>query len=298
MVDWERVRDRIFTIFFRFALGWVGILLSMLLVGGIFSVLKIDMVKYGQYWIGFTILLIVVLMTLRLIFFRDIPKGWTYSEYKEWKKAEGKTEGGFWQDGFNRKFWLGIFGICGMLVTLGILLNNSFFGLLVPQALGLGFLAFVAVLIYKENKGKSRAQAENESAVFQASHEAKYGKIHFWKGFRNVCFGFSIAGLFLLLAIIRNLQLIIFVGGVGSLVVALLLWRSTSSKELSNNEKVKKGLLKKFGLKIKKIRIRGGLQKNGGGGMKYHNPKGVGSGYFESNINHWQKDKWGKDALG
>lgn len=259
------------------------------------------MVKYGEYWIGFTILLIIVLIALRLIFFRDIPKGWTYLEYKEWQKIEGKAEGGFWHDGFNRKYWIVIFGSCCVLVALGILLNNSGFEMVVPQVLGLGFLMFVGVLVYRERKRKSRAQLENEVAVFTASNEAKYGKTHFWKGFRNVCAGISIAGLFLVLAIMQNLQLIIFVGGSGSLVVALLLWRSISSKESSNNEKIKKWLLKKYGLKIKKILARGSLQRAGGlqkgGEMKYHNPKGVGNGHFESNINHWQKEKWGKDAL-
>ncbi len=67
-------------------------------------------------------------------------------------------------------------------------------------------------------------------------------------------------------------KLIILVGGIVSLVISVILWRSVNKKDLSNNEKIKKDLKKKYGAKVGKkslwkikITFGGGSGKGGGG---------------------------------
>jgi len=97
-------------------------------------------------------------------------------------------------------------------------------------------------------------------------------------------------------------SLVLIVVSIGSLLSCVYFWKFYKTEKLSNNEKVFKMLEKKHKSKIWEksnwnFKITFGGRKGGGGGMKYHKFQGGGGGNFQSNINHWQKDKWGKDAL-
>jgi hypothetical protein len=116
---------------------------------------------------------------LRFKYFEEIPLGWGYREFKAYQKIKSKTEGSFWDDSFNKKYWLIVFGICAILVPLGIVLNsNMFIG--IPSILTVSFLVFVAISFMRNAKKMSKSEMQkikDGNIIWNAKLEADYGNL-------------------------------------------------------------------------------------------------------------------------
>ena len=160
-------------------LSRVGIFLSIFFVGTIFYLLKIDIAKNFGWIMGLGILVVVVLFVLRFKYFEEIPLGWGYREFKAYQKIKNKTKGSFWDDGFNKKYWLIVLGICAILVSLGIVLNsNMFTG--IPSILTVSFLVFVAITFMRNAKKMSKSEMQkikDNNVIRNAKLEADYGNL-------------------------------------------------------------------------------------------------------------------------
>lgn len=243
-----------------------------------------DVSNFGWLF-GILILLFIGLpLFFRLKYFKDIPKGWTRDQFKKMMEIEGKAQKIV--DGFSRKYWLVVFGICALIIGLGIAFNDSGIDALVPTTLTISFFVYIATMAWRTQKRMSKAQAENTGAVYKASYEAKYGKLGRKLGIHlGIVFLILVSVWFLLVGIklpqLNETDLIIFVIGLVSLVIGLAFWRSSKNDGVSNNEKVMKKLVKKYGTKISdngtwKITINFGESHSKGWG-KWHG-FGVGGG--------------------
>lgn len=212
-----------------------------------------DVSNFGWLF-GILILLFIGLpIFFRLKYFKDIPKGWTRSQFKKWQEIESKSHKIV--DGFSRKYWLAVLGICALIIGLGIAFNDSGIDTLVPVTLTISFLVYVVALICRGQQNVSKAQMENKMAVDKAIYESKYGDVKS-KAVKKtgIAFLFIIVIWFLLTGIrlpkLNETELIVSIIGMVSFVIFLVLWRSSKNEELSNNEKVMKKLRKKYGSKV------------------------------------------------
>jgi hypothetical protein len=254
--DWSRISDGFFSHLFHFTSSKAWVYLSLIFAFGVMSFLGIkekDVSNFGWLF-GILILLFIGLpLFFRIKYFKDIPKGWTRDQFKKMIEIEGKTQKIV--DGFSRKYWLVVFGICALIIGLGIAFNDSGIDVLVPTTLTISFFVYIATMVWRTQKPMSKAQAENTGAVYKASYEAKYGKLGRKLGIHlGIVFLILVSVWFLLVGIklpqLNETDLIIFVIGFVSLVIGLAFWRSSKNDGVSNNEKVMTKLVKNDGTNI------------------------------------------------
>ena len=157
-------------------------------------------------------------------------------------------------DSFSRKYWL--VALCIVCIFVGVDIAFKEIGLvaIVPGILIIAFFGYVFKIAYQARSKVSDAQVKNKIALSKALYEAKYSKANksvlkkmvivviFVIGF----FFFSIGGK---LPILNEMQSIVLVIGIVSLIVGVGMWRSINKKELSHNEKTLKKLRREFGIK-------------------------------------------------
>lgn len=208
--------------------------------------------NYGWLFGMLIALFIGLPLFFRFKYFREIPDGWTREQFKAWQKIESKTHKIV--DNFSRKYWLVVLCVASIFAGLGIALNEIGLVAFVPGILTISFFVYVFRITYQARGKMSDAQVKNNIEIYKASYDAKYGKAN--KSvltkmavaviFVTIFLVFSIGGKVLIL---NEMQSIILVVGILSLVVGFVIWRSINKKELSYNEKTLEKLRKKFGMK-------------------------------------------------
>lgn len=253
--DWSKSRDNFFSHLFHFTSTKAWVFLSLIFAIGVMGLLGIkgqNALNYGWLFGVLIALFIGLPLFFRFKYFREIPEGWTREQFKAWQKIEGKTHKIV--DNFSRKYWFVVLCIVSIFVGLGIALNEIGLVAIVPGILTISFFVYIFRIAYQAREKMSDAQIKNMMALNNASYDAKYSKAN--KSvlkkmavaviFVIMFFLFSIGGKFLLL---NKMQSIILFGGIVSLVIGFIIWRSINKKELSDNEKTLEKLRKKFGMK-------------------------------------------------
>ncbi|MDE1768994.1 MAG: hypothetical protein KGI28_00390 [Thaumarchaeota archaeon] len=257
--NWRKTRDNFFSHLFHFTSGRFWVSISIILAVAVMTLLGIKgQNAIDNSWLFFVLLAMFIGLPVffRLRYFREIPKGWTWEQVQGLKNIESQTRKIV--DVFSRKYWLAVLCVVGIFVGLGIAFNEMGLVANVPGILTISFFAYVFVIVQRKRceQPRSEAQERNSMAIFKASYDAKYGKANksvlknmavvaiFVIGF----FFFSIGGRLLL----NEMQSIILVVGMVSLVTGVVIWRSANKKDLSNNEKIQKDLKKKYGAKVGK----------------------------------------------
>lgn len=129
-----------------------------------------DVSNFGWLF-GILILLFIGLpLFFRLRYFRDIPKGWTRSQFKKWQEIEGKSQKIV--DSFSRKYWLVVLGICVLIVGLGIVFNKEIM-LGIPPVLIISFFVYMYKMAYQNYKKMNKIKLQNEVTVYVAGCEAQ-----------------------------------------------------------------------------------------------------------------------------
>lgn len=227
-------------------------------------------IDHGWLFLVLVAVFIGLPLFFRFKYFREIPEGWTWEQVQELEKIKSKTRKIV--DVFSRKYWLAVLCVVGIFVGLGISFNEMGLVANVPGIITISFFAYVFVMVQRKRREQPRSEAQerNSMAVFKASYDAKYGEANksvlknmavvaiFVIGF----FFFSIGGKLLL----NEMQSIILVVGMVSLVTGVVIWRSANKKDLSNNEKIQKDLKKKYGAKIGKSLWKAKITFGGGRG--------------------------------
>ena len=246
------LKEKFFEGFFAFWFSRGGVFLSIIISGLSFYFLKLDATKDWWAWLAFFCLTYGSPAIIRFKYFRGIPDGWTREQAEEYQKLEGKTKKIV--DSFSRKYWLVILCIVCIFVGVDIAFNEIGLVAIVPGILIIAFFGYVFKIAYQARSKMSDAQVKNNIALSKALYEAKYGKANksvlkkmvivviFVIGF----FFFSIGGK---LPILNEMQSIVLVIGIVSLIVGVGMWRSINKKELSHNEKTLKKLRREFGIK-------------------------------------------------
>jgi len=253
--DWNKTRDNFFSHLFHFTSSKAWVFLSLIFAIGVMGLLGIkgeNTLNYG--WLFFVLIGLFIGLPLffRFKYFRDIPEGWTREQFKAWQKIESKTHK--IADIFSRKYWMAVLCVIGIFVGFGIASNEIGLVAIVPGILTISFFVYVFRIVYQARAKMSDAQVKNIMALNNASYDAKYGKIN-----KSVLKKMAVVVIFVItffvfsaggkLMILNEMQSIVLVFGIVSLVVGFVIWRSTNKKELSDNEKTLEKLRKKFGMK-------------------------------------------------
>ncbi len=93
--DYGKIRDRAFSVFFHFTSSKAWVFLSMGFAYEVMYTFGIrgqqEMLKFGSVWVILVIALYVIPKFVKMQYFRDIPKGWSYSAYRAWLKIENSS---------------------------------------------------------------------------------------------------------------------------------------------------------------------------------------------------------------
>lgn len=132
--DWLRIRDRYFGILYNFIITKSGVVCLMGLAG-LSSYLLSGNVESG---IVGGIVVFTIIVFIKVLYFHDVPKGWTYYQWRHWLQFSNR-------DFISRnRRWIMI-GI-GVLVIVGLIRIIAF-----PDSFGviglLGMIGVVAMML-------------------------------------------------------------------------------------------------------------------------------------------------------
>jgi len=159
----ERAKSAFFSRLFHFLLIPTGLMLEIGFVGVIFYYLKIDIAKNFGWMIGIGVIIWVLILLLRLKYFTEIPQGYTLSAWQDFQKLIGK--GSFWDDGFNKKYWISVLGTCLLCVLIGVLAENGDMFKIIPVTLSFSFFAYLYLIAYRNAKKKGKIKDDTKTML-------------------------------------------------------------------------------------------------------------------------------------
>lgn len=189
------VKDRFFSGLFSFTSSRTWVYLSLIFAVVTMNFLGIkgqDSINYGWLFLGLIVLFIGLPLFFSLKYFREIPENMSREQYDDWKKVEPFIV----PDKFHiPPYWLGVIGVCAVIVSVAVVSKNFVFLAFVPPILISSLFGWVILHLIRNRQeiNMSNALMKNAMAEYESDMEARYG-IHYKKWI--LCFmGFSIGML-------------------------------------------------------------------------------------------------------